>query len=194
MKPVNPHIIYDIFKIVIRGLPKPVGISVDITSQCNLKCKHCYFIRENYQTDLDDTVWLNTLRSIKEQYPNIIQASWCGGEPLLRQELVKKGMKYFRYNMVITNGTLPLPQWKNCIFKVSVDGTQEFHEMIRGKGTYDKIKQNVLNSNGLKIDLACIINGLNYQCIKDMIDEWKRTNVNGIHFGFLFSNTNRSTP
>ncbi|MEA3453308.1 MAG: hypothetical protein U9R12_00090 [Candidatus Caldatribacteriota bacterium] len=91
-------------------------------------------------------------------------------------------MKFFRYNLIITNGTIPLPNWPNGVFEVSVDGTKKFHEIIRGKN-YDKIKQNI-NRKDLHVNIACIINKLNYQCLRDMVEEWSKTKVKGIHFGF----------
>jgi len=179
---IKPYIFYDIIKLLIKGIPRPVGVSIDITNRCNLKCKHCYFLRQNYQAELDDNAWLNKIKDLKNQYKNLIQASWCGGEPLLRKELIEKGMKFFRYNLIITNGTIPLPNWPNGVFEVSVDGTKKFHEMIRGK-SYDKIKQNI-DRKDLHINIACIINKLNYKCIRDMVEEWSKTEVKGIHFGF----------
>jgi len=179
---IKPYIFYDIIKLLIKGIPRPVGVSIDITNRCNLKCKHCYFLRQNYQAELDDNAWLNKIKDLKNQYKNLIQASWCGGEPLLRKELIEKGMKFFRYNLIITNGTIPLPNWPNGVFEVSVDGTKKFHEMIRGK-SYDKIKQNI-DRKDLHINIACIINKLNYKCIRDMVEEWSKTEVKAIHFGF----------
>jgi len=164
---IKPYVFYDIFKILIKGFPKPVGVSIDITNRCNLKCKHCYFLRQNYKAELDDNNWLNKI---------------SGGEPLLRKNLIEKGMKFFRYNLIITNGTIPLPDWPNVVFEVSVDGTKKFHEMIRGK-SYDKIKQNIDRKN-LHINIACIINKLNYKYLRDMVEEWSKTKVRGIHFGF----------
>jgi len=179
---IKPYVFYDIFKLLIQGIPKPVGVSIDITNRCNLKCKHCYFWRQNYKAELDNNAWVNKIKNLKNQYKNLLQASWCGGEPLLRKGLIEEGMKLFRYNLIITNGTIPLPNWPNCVFEVSVDGTKKFHEMIRGKN-YDKIKQNI-NRKDLHVNIACIINKLNYKCLRDMVEEWSKTEVKGIHFGF----------
>ena len=96
---IKPYVFYDILKLLIKGIPKPVGVSIDITNRCNLKCKHCYFLRQNYKAELDDNAWLNKIKDIKNQYKNLLQASWCGGEPLLRKGLIEKGMKFFRYNL-----------------------------------------------------------------------------------------------
>lgn len=179
---IKPYVFYDIFKLLIKGIPRPVGVSIDITNRCNLKCKHCYFLRQNYQAELDDNAWVNKIKDLKNQYKNLLQASWGGGEPLLRKGLIEEGMKFFRYNLIITNGTIPLPNWPNCVFEVSVDGTKKFHEIIRGKN-YDKIKQNI-DRKDLHINIACIINKLNYQRLRDMVEEWSKTKVKGIHFGF----------
>ena len=176
---MNPYPFYDIFKALIK-IPKPVGASIEVTNKCNLKCKHCYFLRQKYKTELSDDEWLNKIKDLKNQH-NLLQASWCGGEPLLRKELIGKLMKFFRYNLVVTNGTIPLPNW-NCIFEVSVDGTKKYHEIIRGRN-YDKIKENI-NRSDINVNIACIINKLNYKCIKNMVEEWSKTNVKGIHFGF----------
>ena len=34
--------------------------------------------------------------------------------------------------MVVTNGSIELPKWKNCVFNISIDGTKEYYEKIRG--------------------------------------------------------------
>ena len=61
---IKPYIFYDFLKLLIKGIPKPVGVSIDITNRCNLKCKHCYFWRQNYQAELDDNAWLNKIKDL----------------------------------------------------------------------------------------------------------------------------------
>ncbi len=174
--------VYDLAAVFIKGFPEPLGAVIEVTKNCNLKCKHCYFLKQNYKTELTDREWLIKLKNIRDKH-NLLQASWCGGEPLLRKDLIAKAMKYFKYNQVVTNGTTPLPCWPDAVFEVSVDGIKEFHEKVRGKNTYDKIKKNI-NRADLKINLAHIINKLNYQSLKDLVEEWSNTHVKGIHFGF----------
>lgn len=176
--------LYDIAKISAFGPPKPLGVSIDISNRCNLRCKHCYFFREGYSSELSDEEWLNRINALKDKYKTLLQASWCGGEPLLREKLIENGMKMFKYNLVVTNGTLPLPNWPNCVFEVSVDGTKEFHDNVRGNGTYAIIKENISQKKDIIVNLACIINRLNYHSLEAMIKEWAETSVRGIHFGF----------
>ena len=38
---------------------------------------------------------------------------------MLEKELIERGMKYFRSNLVTTNGTLELPDWPDVNFSIS---------------------------------------------------------------------------
>lgn len=148
-------IIYQIFKRYFWGIKFPIGISIDVTHRCNLKCKHCYFLKQNYKSELSEEIFLKKIKEIKKDYPSIIHASWVGGEPLLRKSLVKKGMKLFPFNMIVTNGTMRLPKWKNCAFNISVDGTKKYYEKIRGVNFYDKVKQNA-NRKDISVNISCV--------------------------------------
>lgn len=170
-------------KNVIFGIKFPLAISIDVTNRCNLRCKHCYFFQQDYKSELSDEALLKKVKEIKTKYPSIVHASWVGGEPLLRKEVIEKGMRHFPFNMVVTNGTLELPKWKNCVFNVSVDGTKEYHEKIRGAGIYDKVKKHADRSD-IHVNIACVLNKENYYCIGDFLKEWKETKVGGVNFDF----------
>jgi hypothetical protein len=66
---------------------------------------------------------------------------FSGGEPLMRQEIIEMGSSYFRRNMVVTNGTIRIPDWPHVNFKVSVDGIEARHDRLRGAKTYQRIKR-----------------------------------------------------
>ena len=95
---------------------------------------------------------------------------------------------------VVTNGTFPLKQYENLYFYwVSLDGTEEVNDRIRGKGSYAKTKKNILNytagptRNGRPawkdIWLSLTINSLNYMTIEDLTEEWRdKVNKIGLHF------------
>ncbi len=47
---------------------------------------------------------------------------------------------------VVTNGTFPLPRFENLYFYwISLDGTEEIHDSIRGKGSYAKTRKNIFD-------------------------------------------------
>lgn len=174
---------YYFLKSVLFGTKFPMAISIDVTNKCNLRCKHCYFFEQNHKNELSEKDLLKKVKEIKKEYPSIIHASWVGGEPLLRKNVVEEGMKLFPFNMVVTNGSIELPKWKNCIFNVSVDGTKEYYEEVRGLKIYDKVKEHA-NRNDIHVNIACVLNKKNYYCIEDLLKEWKETKIEGVNFNF----------
>jgi len=171
------------FKNMLFGVKFPMGISIDVTNKCNLRCKHCYFFKQNHTKELSETKLLEKLKEIKKENPSIIHASWVGGEPLLRKRILEEGTKLFLINMIVTNGTLELPKLKNCNFYVSVDGTKKYYEKIRGENIYEKVKKNADRDN-IPVFIKCVLNKQNYGCAEEMLKEWKKTKVRGITFDF----------
>jgi MoaA/NifB/PqqE/SkfB family radical SAM enzyme len=171
------------------GLPRNAFGSIDVTERCNLRCKHCYFFQNDQpERALSLQDWVGLLQSWKRTRSRIefpfFQCSWVGGEPLLRPDLIEHGRKFFRYNLVVTNGTLPLPDWPNVDFYVSVDGDEEVHEDIRGKkGIYRRIKQNVTTAGRKRVTLSCCITRQNAHCLERLVEEWAAL-VGGFTFDF----------
>ena len=174
---------YYFIKNALSRTQFPIGISIDVTNKCNLRCKHCYFFQQNHKEELSVEDILNKVRDIKDKYPSIFHASWVGGEPLLRKDVVEKGLEIFPFNMVVTNGSMVLPKWKNCVFNVSVDGTKEYYEKIRGLKIYDKVKKHA-NRDDIHVNIVCVLNKMNYHCIEPLLEEWKDTKIGGINFDF----------
>ncbi|MCK5085302.1 radical SAM protein [Candidatus Parcubacteria bacterium] len=170
-------------KSVLFGTKFPMALSVDVTNKCNLRCKHCYFFQQNHKNELSEEDLLKKVKEIKKKHPSIIHASWVGGEPLLRKNVVEEGIKLFPFNMVVTNGSLELPEWKSCVFNVSVDGTKEYYEEVRGLKIYDKVMEHA-SRNDIHVNIACVLNKKNYYCIEDLLKEWKKTKIRGINFDF----------
>ncbi len=175
--------LYDLAKFDLLGKPKGAIGSIDITNRCNLRCKHCYFYAHDYdeKQELTDDEWIEKLESLKDTDFPFYQCSWVGGEPLLRKELIERGMKYFRSNLVATNGTIELPSWPDVNFYLSVDGKKEIHDTIRGKGCHDKIKKNAQRPD-LKIHVSMVVNKMNYRDIEYFIEEWRDAGVKGCLF------------
>lgn len=137
-----------------------------MTPACNLQCRYCFgktcddFICDNNQEydesiPLDITYEIETLKKFiqKDNNPTL---TFYGGEPLLKIKKIKEIMDNIeaRY-MMQTNGILlnQLPQ--NYInnfhtILVSIDGDQTLTNLNRGKGTYEKVMNNIksLNFNG----------------------------------------------
>lgn len=169
------------------GIPKNSFGSVDVTNRCNLRCKHCYFFTEPPGHELEPNELVEKVRALHKNKGRVWSCTWVGGEPLLRPEIIEQLIPNFRHNTVVTNGTIPLPDW-NASFYVSLDGTKDVHDHIRGKGSYEKLKKNVTGPEnyGKAIRLACCLNKINRDSIEPLLEEWHPCqNVKEMIFDFM---------
>ena len=184
---------------ILEGL-QPSALSVDVTNVCNLRCKHCFW--DSYDENLPAGTNGDILDSVKDalkKYPTITNITWYGGEPLISNKtiaLVQQGLWFKKNNLVITNGTFPIPEWReNIHFAVSLDGTQGIHDSLRGANTYDKTKKNVLAAMAKGVPMAILycVNATNIDCIPDFLEEWADKNTIGIVFTAYAPLTNRDS-
>src|SRR3989304_9139598 len=92
--------VYDLASFDLFGKPEGAIGAIDVTTRCNLRCRHCYFFAHDYEAEreLSDEEWLLKFEELKKQGFPFYQCSWIGGEPLLRKSLIEKGMRYFKSN------------------------------------------------------------------------------------------------
>jgi MoaA/NifB/PqqE/SkfB family radical SAM enzyme len=179
--------IYQAGRFFVNGIPPNAIASVDVTNQCNLRCHHCYFFEHEQPENLAVERWRSFFDKLKTEGFPFFSCSWVGGEPMMRQEVVEMGMSYFRHNMIVTNGTVELPAWRNCHFKISVDGLEERHNRLRGANTYQKIKRTVRSAaaRGLRIGITTVLTRENESQLEQFVEEWKDEPLNmGIIFEF----------
>jgi MoaA/NifB/PqqE/SkfB family radical SAM enzyme len=150
--------------------------------------------RKNDAEDLNAEQWREIIkRTFKKQHVYVV--TLVGGEPTMRPDIIQVFCEEMpRRVCVVTNGTYPLKRFENLYFYwISLDGTEEVHDSIRGKGAYVKTKQNILEyTQGpdrqgkpawKDIWITMTINSLNYNTIEDLVEEWK-SKVNKIGFQF----------
>jgi len=161
----------------------PVAVSIDVTSRCNLRCKHCYFLTQGWREELPFERWLPVLEEWRRR--GIRHATWVGGEPLLRGGLIEAGRRFFPLNWVVTNGTFLLPRWKDVSYFVSLDGTKRYNDSLRGRGVYDKVRTNLEVYGGRNLCMAMGINRFNESCVEDFVEEWAGNDgVMGVNLDF----------
>jgi len=175
------------FGFLLFGLPRHSFISVDVTNQCNLRCDHCYFFEQKHAAQCSLEQWRVLFERMKDNGARFFQCTWVGGEPLLRPEIIEQGRRYFKYNTVTTNGSMPLPDWKDVSWYISVDGGRRTHERMRNTpGLYDTIRQTIAQSTGLKITIAYCITRENCADISASLEEWSANpKVRNIVFSFF---------
>lgn len=166
--------------------------SADIINVCNLHCSHCYWWLNRKENDeLTVEQWKEVIET-KFKKNHIFNITLVGGEPTLRPDIIELFVKEFPKRVcIVTNGTYPLQKYNDLYFYwVSIDGTKEAHDSIRGKGTYASIRKNILDyleNNGEEawkdIWISMTINSLNYKTVGDVAKEWYG-HVNKIAFQF----------
>jgi len=142
--------------------PFPVGeklLSIEVTTHCNIQCRHCFV---NHQINERSSLSFNVVKDIIEEGfdTGYRRLHFTGGEPLLWEELFE-ALDYaffigYQTVLINTNGTLlskdicaKFANYAGVSITVSLDGPEEFHNRIRGKGAYRSTMQgieNVVNS------------------------------------------------
>ena len=181
----NSWTVTDYIKVGLFGPPPNTIGGIDVTYRCNLTCRHCYFHKQDYHEELSLEQWVERFETLKHNGFPFLICGWLGGEPLLRKELIEIGKRYFKTNVIFTNGTIPLPDWPDVSFSVSIHGTEQYYYQMTGapEGSYERIKQNI-NRPGLDVVVSCCITRINYTCIEEMLDEWSGTHIKGVAFEF----------
>lgn len=160
-------------KIKFFNKKLPLFASVDITNNCNLRCNHCYWwINHNAHRELTPDEWRLIIRK-KIIEKGVSAISLTGGEPLLRPDVIEAIIEEMRWRNVsiVTNGTIPLIN-SGVGYFVSIDGPEKIHDMIRGAGTYRKIKKNIISHPEIKTVINMTVNRLNYKSVGEVCKEW----------------------
>ncbi len=147
----------------------PSDITIEITTQCNLACKHCSysFGGKKYREMPIDMIKAISKWAEDNKVKRILLT---GGEPFCRKDIVDV-CKVIKQNFtgsleIITNGTLVTDEYIELIMRyihalhISLDGYDENSvSMIRGKGVYNKVIAliNKLKMCGYeRITLSCV--------------------------------------
>ncbi len=134
-----------------------------ITDRCNCRCGHCYQQHENQSIEPD---WRN-LENVVEQYKDLLsyqrsvagpfrgQITVTGGEPFIRSdffdllELFAANKPNFSF-AILTNGSYVnmatakrLETLQPAFIQVSLEGTENTHNLIRGKDNYEKTVEGI---------------------------------------------------
>ncbi len=180
---VPPHLLQ--FSTVSR----PVVVW-NITSRCNLRCRHCYLEAGDgaKRDELTAAEGYELIRELADMKIPVLLFS--GGEPLLRPDLWE--LAEFAANQGIrivlsTNGTLITPaiaaRIRDCGFSyvgVSIDGGQQVHDDFRClPGAFEKALEGLRNAReaGLNTGIRFTVNRDNYRELPLVMDLLKREGI-----------------
>lgn len=194
----STHALFGGFRAARRELsgsraprPTPWAISFLVTARCMLKCQHCFY---HYATSTPATeLTLDEYRALSRHLGPFTVGLFCGGEPYLRPDLGEI-ISLLRRNHGVplaattTNGQLQssVVSQTEAILRAdrlkpfgvgfSMDGPQEIHDEIRGKGsfertlrTYREMKKLARHHPNLSLTVTTVVNAINQHVAADFV-------------------------
>lgn len=163
------------FRAKFLGRKQPLQSVIFISDRCNLSCKHCSVY--NHKAPLS-----KSYEQVKEELEYCYSlgsrfVDFEGGEPFLWEDqgrrvddLCELARKIGFFSCTITtNAQLPFPNSKADSIWVSLDGVGEYHERVRGKGTFERLEKNVASSGHPALSANMAINTLNVDSVEAAI-------------------------
>jgi radical SAM protein with 4Fe4S-binding SPASM domain len=134
----------------------------EATLRCNLRCRHCGSSCEGKSPvrELETTEVKAILDTIAQDFnAKRIFVSVTGGEPLLRKDLFEVVAHMTSLGMrscIVTNGTLLDREKAQALWDagmrticVSIDGLEDEHEAVRGKGSWRKALDGIATARAI---------------------------------------------
>ncbi|MCK5023873.1 MAG: radical SAM protein [Candidatus Aenigmarchaeota archaeon] len=162
-------------------LHKPVVMSFDVTNRCNLKCPMCYWWTRRAKREMTLEEIITLFKELRKK--GIIQCTYVGGEPTLRPDVLEECTRIIPYNWIVTNGSHKIPNLKNSILILSLDGSKEIHDRIREKGLYDVVFERFSTRKG--IITTTTLFRWNRNEPEKLLKDWSNTNIAGMTFNFV---------
>lgn len=176
-------------------------VQLHLLNSCNLKCRHCYDWK-NPVTSLtfeQNLVVLDNFVAFLKKMEMDGEISFTGGETLLYDHLIElidytKSLDVFIKPYVLTNGTIsPKAELLECLVhndvgvQISIDGTEEIHDEIRGTGNYHNAVTGIKTylTAGLKVSVHYVIMRRNVKAIPEFVREMEGLGIKRVNFSSL---------
>lgn len=170
---------------------KPLQTVLFITNKCNLSCAHCSVydhanpIVKSFNQIEEELRYSYGLGSRFVDFEGGEPTLWRDGERDLN-DLIDLAHKIgFFSTTVTTNAQQPFSGLRANSIWVSMDGIHEFHDAVRGKGTFARLEQNVATCGHKALSANMVIDSNNYVNVADTLDYVKKNSVlKSIAFNF----------
>ena len=167
------------------------GVQLDVTSDCNLRCKTCYFFKDG--SHLANNMSIQDIEKLFQEYQErrIYQAWLYGGEPTLREDIIDLAYHYFPVLTIISNGQIKVsPKYKTAKLHISLDGLEKENDYLRGKGSFQNIVNNY--SGDRRAIFNVTITKMNLPTLEELIHYVKSLKTGGIEFQ-IYSKSEKPT-
>ncbi|MBO5919753.1 MAG: TIGR04133 family radical SAM/SPASM protein [Bacteroidales bacterium] len=153
------------------------------TLRCNLKCRHCGSDCKisSLHPDMPFNDFRKVLERIKEKYDSHnIMVIVSGGEPLVREDILKCGREIFNLEFpwgMVSNGRLMSPRMIDGLLEagihsltISLDGFEEHHNWMRGLpdsfSHASRAVEMLAKVPAIKFDVVTCVNNINYDTLE----------------------------
>ncbi|SFF39604.1 radical SAM additional 4Fe4S-binding SPASM domain-containing protein [Paenibacillus algorifonticola] len=180
----------------------PEVVAIKLTNRCNLRCKHCYQWNEDgyhHQMDAAEQNLDIDVAIVERLFEDTKQAKsrlylW-GGEPMFHRrfgDILTMLEEDPREVTICSNGLL-FDQYMEQMLRISeqlelliaVEGFEKDHDLIRGKGSYNKVMKGIdqllaLRSEGRfhgRISVHCVINNANIYYLYDLMESFEQRGI-----------------
>ena len=160
-------------------LDAPLGVEIEITTACNLRCKHC-FQKEYQENYMPFDKYQKMVDLLIEK--GVCEINLVGGEVFLHpdaERMIKYNAEKGLVQTIVTNAIAMSPimineisQLSRIYIMVSLDGTEELHDDIRGKGQFAKVMKIIkqLKKKHVPVELLCTLNNKNILKIDEIVE------------------------
>jgi MoaA/NifB/PqqE/SkfB family radical SAM enzyme len=187
-------VLYLIFLELKRTLTRVKYFAeVDVTDNCNLRCKHCYHFHGKDNFKIKET----PLAEWEERFNGLFRAGirfilLVGGEPALRRDVLMTADRVFPYVHVITNGTMKIPEEFNHPLFVSLDGVGERNDLNRGEGVFSKVMKNYTGDDRVIVNMTIMKE--NYKELRNVVEMAKEKGFRGVVCNMYTSTLGKKSP
>jgi radical SAM protein with 4Fe4S-binding SPASM domain len=195
------HLLNELALIDAVPLDSPLMAGLDLISECNLACEHCF--RDSSVLPFGSAIGTAELLRIIEELDalGVIEVYLTGGEPFLRSDLLEILKKIKSYNMMTnihSNGTVlkvsvidqlaDLLEPNMDFIQISLDGANaETHNFIRGAKCFDKIVRTIeyMTRRQVPTRINMVVHRDNFSEMADMYSLAAALNVSEVSFSPL---------
>lgn len=178
-------------------LPQSVGF--EVTSQCQMRCRHCY--NDSGKAGSDE-LSSSEFADLVDKFVALGVTSFfvTGGEPFIKKDidLVIERLAQRRVAATIATNGLFVPEkilemlshHDSIALQVSIDGLPATHDFIRGiEGAYETTKSNIkrLVDAGVKVTVAYTLNDINVGDLEQTIVEFAESGCEAINIGMMIN-------